>query len=210
MIVIYIFYKPVYYDHAAIVAVTVIDGAIIAVAIVNPVPVAAIAIVACAKQQRIIARAAIHEIKRVICAILLPRQGVVACTAIDGVAARAAVQQVIAKTAIQRVVICAACKRIVAIAANEAIGATATMQGVIAFAAPLEESEPNVLAIYLEAGDPLSRLDGAELQISLKLVSGLSQDEVQALVSRLAETWSQSEVIAESVDSMQLRLLAAE
>ena len=79
-----------------------------------------------------------------------------------------------------------------------------------AFAAPLDESEPNVLAVYLEAGDPLSRLDGAELQISLKLVAGLSQDEVQALVSRLAETWSQSEVIAESVDSMQLRLLAAE
>jgi hypothetical protein len=36
----YIFYKPVYYDHTAIVAVTVIDAAIIVVAIVNPVPVA--------------------------------------------------------------------------------------------------------------------------------------------------------------------------
>jgi hypothetical protein len=37
----YIFYEPVYYDHAAIVAVTVVDGAIIMVAIVNTVPVAA-------------------------------------------------------------------------------------------------------------------------------------------------------------------------
>jgi hypothetical protein len=79
-----------------------------------------------------------------------------------------------------------------------------------AFSAPLQETEPNVLAIYLEAGDPSARLDGAELQISLKLVSGLNQDEVQALVSRLADAWSQSELIAESVDSMQLRLIAAD
>ena len=85
---------------------------------------------------------------------------------------------------------------------NEAVGQ--------AFAAPLQESEPNVLAIYLEAGDPMSILDGAELQISLKLVSGLSQDEVQALVSRLADAWAENELIAESVDSMQLRLIAAE
>jgi hypothetical protein len=79
-----------------------------------------------------------------------------------------------------------------------------------AFAAPLDSSEPSVLAIYLESGDPQSRLDGAELQISLKLIPGLNQDEVQELVSRLAETWSQSDLIAESVDSMQLRLIAAE
>jgi hypothetical protein len=79
-----------------------------------------------------------------------------------------------------------------------------------AFAVPIDAGEPSVLAIYLEAGDSRSRLEGAELQISLKLESGLSQDEVQELVSRLAEAWSQSELIAESVDSMQLRLLAAE
>ena len=85
---------------------------------------------------------------------------------------------------------------------NEAVGQ--------AFAEPLDDSEPSVLAIYLESGDPRSRLDGAELQISLKLEPGLNQDEVQALVSRLAEVWSTSEVIAESVDSMQLRLIAAE
>jgi hypothetical protein len=85
---------------------------------------------------------------------------------------------------------------------NEAVGQ--------AFAAPLQESEPNVLAIYLEAGDPMSILDGPELQISLKLVGGLGQDEVQALVSRLANAWAENEVIAESVDSMQLRLIAAE
>jgi hypothetical protein len=85
---------------------------------------------------------------------------------------------------------------------NEAVGQ--------AFAAPLDENEPSVLAIYLEAGDPDSRLNGAELQISLKLKSGLNQDEVQALVARLADAWSKSELIAESVDSMQLRLLAAE
>lgn len=85
---------------------------------------------------------------------------------------------------------------------NEAVGQ--------AFAEPLDDSEPSVLAIYLESGDPRSRLDGAELQISLKLEPGLNQDEVEALVSRLAEVWSTSEVIAESVDSMQLRLIAAE
>jgi hypothetical protein len=41
LIVTYIFYKPVYYDPAAVVAITVVDAAIIVVAIVNPVPVAA-------------------------------------------------------------------------------------------------------------------------------------------------------------------------
>jgi hypothetical protein len=85
---------------------------------------------------------------------------------------------------------------------NEAVGQ--------AFAAPIDEGEPSVLAIYLESGDPQSRLDGAELQISLKLEAGLNQDEVQGLVTRLAEAWSQSELIAESVDSMQLRLIAAD
>jgi hypothetical protein len=79
-----------------------------------------------------------------------------------------------------------------------------------AFAATIDEIEPSVLAIYLEAGDPLCRLQGAELQISLKVIAGLNPDEVQTLVSRLAEAWSQSELIAESVDSMQLRLLAAD
>jgi hypothetical protein len=79
-----------------------------------------------------------------------------------------------------------------------------------AFALTLNEGEPDVLAIYLEAGDPFSRLAGAELQISLKLVPGLTQDDIQELVSRLAEAWSRSELIAESVDSMQLRLIAAE
>jgi len=85
---------------------------------------------------------------------------------------------------------------------NEALGQ--------AFAAPIDAGEPAVLAIYLEPGDPRSRLDGAELQVSLKLIPGLGSQEVQALVSRLAEAWSQNELIAESVDSMQLRLIAAE
>ena len=79
-----------------------------------------------------------------------------------------------------------------------------------AFADPIDAGEPSVIAIYLEAGAPKSRLEVAELQISLKVEPGLTQDEVQALVSRLAEAWSQSELIADSVDSMQLRLLAAE
>jgi hypothetical protein len=79
-----------------------------------------------------------------------------------------------------------------------------------AFAEPLDENEPSVLAIYLEAGDPNSRLEGAELQITLKLVAGLSQDDVQALIGRLTDAWATKELIAESVDSMQLRLIAAE
>jgi hypothetical protein len=74
----------------------------------------------------------------------------------------------------------------------------------------LDEREPSVLAIYLEAGDPQSRLAGAELQVTLKLVAGLSQDEVQSLIGRLTDAWATSELIAETVDSMQLRLIAAE
>ena len=79
-----------------------------------------------------------------------------------------------------------------------------------AFAEPLDESEPSVLAIYLEAGDPTSRLEGAELQITLKLIAGLNQEDVQSLIGRLSDAWAASELIAESVDSMQLRLIAAE
>jgi hypothetical protein len=41
LIVIKFFYEPVYYDHTAIVTVTIVDAAIIVVAIVNPVPVPA-------------------------------------------------------------------------------------------------------------------------------------------------------------------------
>jgi SseB protein N-terminal domain len=78
------------------------------------------------------------------------------------------------------------------------------------FAAPIHANEPAVLAIYLEAGDPTCRLQGAEVLVTLKLIPGLDHNEVQALIGRLAEAWSQSELIAESVDSMQLRLLAAE
>ncbi len=78
-----------------------------------------------------------------------------------------------------------------------------------AFAAPIDEAESEVLAIYLESGDPTARLRGAELQITLKLEPGLTEADVQALVSRLAGAWADSEVIAESVDSMELRLVAA-
>ena len=34
--------------------------------------------------------------------------------------------------------------------------------------------------------------------------------DVQALIGRLTDAWATSELIAESVDSMQLRLIAAE
>jgi len=77
-----------------------------------------------------------------------------------------------------------------------------------ALAEPMAAGEANVLAIYLASGDPRSRLEGAELQVTLKLESGLAQIEVQALITRLTDYWSKSDLIAESVDSMELRLVS--
>jgi len=69
--------------------------------------------------------------------------------------------------------------------------------------------ERQVLAVSLAAGDPGARLAGPELVVALELAPGLDQSALSAVVARLQQRWSESEVIAARVDSVAVRLRAA-
>jgi hypothetical protein len=67
--------------------------------------------------------------------------------------------------------------------------------------------EAAVLEVSLAAGDPSARLVGPELEVGLVLLPGLDTDAVGDLVQRLSARWALSQLIANRVDSMKLRLL---
>ena len=69
------------------------------------------------------------------------------------------------------------------------------------------EPEPEIARIELAPGDPLARLAGPELIVSLSLVPGLDQKSLDALLARLQERWSASALIAARVDSLTVKLL---
>jgi len=69
--------------------------------------------------------------------------------------------------------------------------------------------EPSVDAVQLAAGDPDARLAGPELAVLLRLGDGLAPDELAAVVGRMQQRWSTSTVLAERVDSLEVRLIAA-
>jgi hypothetical protein len=71
------------------------------------------------------------------------------------------------------------------------------------------ESEADVAALSLHAGDPTARLLGPEVIVELRLRPGLGQARLDALVRRVQERWAAHEVIAQRVDSLALRLLPA-
>jgi hypothetical protein len=66
--------------------------------------------------------------------------------------------------------------------------------------------ELGVLDLSVAPGDPDSRLAGPELVVRLSLARGLSQDELDAILSRLALRWAASDVIATRVDSLKVQL----
>ena len=68
--------------------------------------------------------------------------------------------------------------------------------------------EPSVDAVQLVAGDPDARLAGPELAVLLQLDDGLDQDELGAVVGRMQQRWATSAVLAERVDSLDVRLVA--
>lgn len=70
-------------------------------------------------------------------------------------------------------------------------------------------SEPAVVGVELDAGDPRAVLAGPELIVRLTLVPGLTAPELEALLARLANRWAESELIAASVDSLEVALRAA-
>ncbi|MFC0682116.1 SseB family protein [Lysobacter korlensis] len=70
----------------------------------------------------------------------------------------------------------------------------------------LTAAEPAIRAIRLHPGDPEARLSGPELLVELTLVDGLDRAGLDALLARLAERFAASELIADRVDSMGVRL----
>ena len=71
------------------------------------------------------------------------------------------------------------------------------------------EPEDAVTRVTLEPGDPFARLAGAELVVRLELAAGLNQAGLTALLARLNERWSQSEIVATRVDSLEIKLVTA-
>lgn len=70
-------------------------------------------------------------------------------------------------------------------------------------------SELGVHDVALVAGDPLSRLAGEELVVRLSLGAGLTREELDAILSRLAQRWAADDVIATRVDSLRVQLVAS-
>ena len=70
-------------------------------------------------------------------------------------------------------------------------------------------TELAVIDVRLAAGDPQARLRGPELVVSLELLAGLSQAELDAVLARLASRWAADDRIAVLVDSLTVKLVRA-
>jgi hypothetical protein len=71
-------------------------------------------------------------------------------------------------------------------------------------------SELGVHDVALLAGDPGARLVGEELIVRLELARGLTREELDAVLGRLAQRWAADDVIATRVDSLRVQLVATE
>jgi len=71
-------------------------------------------------------------------------------------------------------------------------------------------SELGVHDVALAAGDPDARLAGEEVVVRLQLARGLTQDELEAVLGRLAQRWAADDVIATRVDSLRVVLASAD
>lgn len=70
-------------------------------------------------------------------------------------------------------------------------------------------TELAVLGVSLSPGDPTARLRGPELVVRLTLVAGLTRQELDAVLQRLASRWAADDAIATLVDSLTVRLTGA-
>ena len=70
-------------------------------------------------------------------------------------------------------------------------------------------SESQVVDFELRSADPEAKLAGAELEVALKLVNGVSPADVRQLLERVSKNWAESEVFALAVDSVSIKLLAS-
>ena len=70
-------------------------------------------------------------------------------------------------------------------------------------------SETQVVDFELRSADPEAKLAGAELEVALKLVNGVSPADVRELLERVSKYWAESEEFALAVDSVSIKLLAS-
>nr|WP_170857474.1 MULTISPECIES: SseB family protein [unclassified Leifsonia] len=70
--------------------------------------------------------------------------------------------------------------------------------------------ELGVHEVTLVAGDPASRLAGEELVVRLALAAGLTREELDAILARLAQRWAADDVITTRVDSLRVQLVASQ
>lgn len=71
-------------------------------------------------------------------------------------------------------------------------------------------TELAVLDLQLVPGDPQSRLRGPELIVRLRLMEGLTKEELDATLSRLASRWAADDRIATTVDSLTVKIHSGE
>lgn len=64
-----------------------------------------------------------------------------------------------------------------------------------------------VIDLSVEPGDPDARLRGPELVVRLHLMAGLEQDELDAVLARLAKRWAADDRVAVLVDSLTVKLV---
>ncbi|QWT25381.1 SseB family protein [Subtercola sp. PAMC28395] len=69
--------------------------------------------------------------------------------------------------------------------------------------------EPAVVSLALVQGDPDARLAAPEVTVVLALAPGLDREALALLLARLQDRWAQSALIADRVDSLSIRLIAA-
>jgi hypothetical protein len=67
--------------------------------------------------------------------------------------------------------------------------------------------EKAVSEFELQSADPEARLDGAELEVAIRLFLGSSPREVRELLERISKRWAESEEFATAVDSVSIKLL---
>jgi hypothetical protein len=69
--------------------------------------------------------------------------------------------------------------------------------------------EPEVAMLALAAGDPDATLRGPELVVQLTLRPGLDRSALTALLERVQSRWAASELIANRVDSLTVKVIPA-
>lgn len=74
----------------------------------------------------------------------------------------------------------------------------------------VSEREIAVTGVRIAPGDADARLAGPELVVRVELMQGLTETELNAVLSRLASRWAASEIIATRVDSLTVQLVGSQ